>query len=243
MNSEKKYLSVKEIKLNARNKILDGLGTVALLTLMYFCLSSALTVCQSLYAVENNNVISLIFSLVITFLFSALSGIVKYGYASYFLKFTNNVPVGVREIFAGFTHSPDKTIFVSMFLTILNYLFLVPYAVFSFAFPDLLGKYNILLRLGVYLLCSVGYFIFSLRYAPVYFLLNDLPGKRAIEILMISKWLMKKNKRRLFALLVSFIPIYILGLLSCFTGMLWILPYLNIAECYFYQDISSVKSA
>lgn len=243
MNSTKKYLSVREIKLNARDKILDGLGRVALLTLMYFFLSFALVSCQSLYAVENPGILSLIISVITTLLFSALSGVIKYGYASYFLKFTNKIPVGVGEIFAGFTHSPDKTIFVAMFLTILKFIFLIPYVVLSYVFPTFLGDYNILFRLGLYIVCIFAYYVFSLRYAPVYYLLNDLPGKRATEILMLSKWLMRKNKRRLFALQVSFIPMYILGFISCFVGMLWTIPYYNIAECYLYQDISSVKSA
>lgn len=243
MSSDKKCLPIKEIRITARDKMLDGLGRLALLTLMYFLLSTALLTCQSFYALENSNVLSIIISVIVTFLFAALSGLAKYGFASYFLKFTNGIRVGVSEVFAGFTQSPDRTIFVTMFLVMIKFICLIPYAVCSVMFSDTFGSYALLARVGIYTACMVAYYVFTLRYAPVYFLLNDLPDKRGTEILMLSKWLMKKNKRRLFALQVSFIPMFILTILSCFVGALWTIPYYTLAECYFYQDISSSKSA
>ena len=49
--------------------------------------------------------------------------------------------------------------------------------------------------------------------------------------------LMKGNMGRLFYIEVSFIPLFLLGVLSLGIGLLWITPYLNATLANFFLDL------
>ena len=78
---------------------------------------------------------------------------------------------------------------------------------------------------------------FSLCFSQVFYLLLDFPDYSVKQILSLSKKVMKGQKGRYFYLLVSFIPLYLLGLLSCCVAYLWIVPYVNQTTTNFYLDL------
>ena len=76
-----------------------------------------------------------------------------------------------------------------------------------------------------------------MRFALVLYLFADDPQEDPVRILIKSNELMKGNKLRLFTLLFSFLGIILLGFLSLGVGFLWIFPYIDTTEAFFYLDV------
>ena len=53
----------------------------------------------------------------------------------------------------------------------------------------------------------------------------------------MSHRIMKGHKGRLFYICISFIPLYLLSMLSCGLAVLWIEPYSNTVMANFYMDL------
>lgn len=67
--------------------------------------------------------------------------------------------------------------------------------------------------------------------------MHDFPQYSARELLSMSRKLMIGNKVRLFYIYLSYMPLLLLGILSCGIALLWIIPYMNATLAEFYMDI------
>ena len=50
--------------------------------------------------------------------------------------------------------------------------------------------------------------------------------------------MMRGNKMRFFYLNISFLGLILLSLITCFIGMIWVLPYISSTMAAFYQDLN-----
>ena len=87
------------------------------------------------------------------------------------------------------------------------------------------------------------YLILQLYFGFSYLIQMDFPDKPFSKILKMSSWLMKGNKIRLFLLMLSFLPLYILGAFSCYIGILFIVPYFYATLTCFYLDLTKKKAS
>ena len=60
----------------------------------------------------------------------------------------------------------------------------------------------------------------------------------AIESMKISCRLMKGNKGRYFYISLSFLPLYIACIFTCYIGLLWLEPYIANTMAHFYMDVT-----
>ena len=88
-----------------------------------------------------------------------------------------------------------------------------------------------------YIFFLVAIILITLNYALVFFLILDYPDASAIELLRRSRMLMKGNKGRYFYMILSFIGLFLLGILTCGIGMLWIVPYTRMTFTGFYRNV------
>ena len=72
-------------------------------------------------------------------------------------------------------------------------------------------------------------------------IMHDFPEYTAGEVIAASWNKMKGNRGRLFALEMSFIPFYLLGILSFGVAFIWITPYLLQSRTQFYLDLMNAK--
>ena len=63
-----------------------------------------------------------------------------------------------------------------------------------------------------------------------------IKDKSVKEVLQFSAEIMKGQKKRLFVLILSFIPITLLACLSLI-GVLWLTPYVNMTYTIFYLNL------
>lgn len=77
----------------------------------------------------------------------------------------------------------------------------------------------------------------QLLLSQAYYLMLDFPEYSGAQILHLAPKLIKGHKARLFYIMLSFVPLQLLGCCSCGIGMLWIEPYRQTTYANFYLDL------
>jgi uncharacterized membrane protein len=139
-----------------------------------------------------------------------VSGPLNLGAALYFLKFPRGLNSQLEDLFSGFRNFGN-----ALLLHILSMIFVILWS----------------------LLLIVPGIIAAISYTMAYYIMNDNPGMSATEALRASKELMRGNKGKFFAFVLSFAGWFLLGILSFGIGLLWVGAYYNTAKANFYQDL------
>ena len=87
------------------------------------------------------------------------------------------------------------------------------------------------------LLLIIPGIIKSYSYAMTEFIAEDNPELGPMECIDRSMAMMKGHKWELFLLDLSYIGWLLLGLLSLGIGLLWIIPWMNMARVKFYEEL------
>ncbi len=229
------------MKASAREHLLGHYGTVIGAFLIVAAITSAVTLAVSLI-VDINTIPGTVIYYAIMFLVSVLTGLFSSGSAYLYLKLICGRPVSVGDLFYGFQLCPDKAIIIQAWITLITYLSNLPQIILNCLIlanitnTDKILRYMLPYALSM-ILSGVVSVMLSLFYAQTYFLLHDFPQYTAKELLQKSRRLMVHHKGRLFYLYVSFLPLMLLGLLSCGLAMLWIIPYMAATEAEFFLDL------
>lgn len=179
------------------------------------------------------NLATYIFSQVLT----VFIGVFNTGIALYFLNLACGRTASTSDLFYGFKHMFKESLTISLIMTVINTVCLMPYNVFYMLYTTE-GSTKWLIY-TIVALCAglIVYLPISLSLSQSYFLLLDFPKYSAKEILLLSIRIMKGRKWKLFLLELSFVPLMLLGLLSFGLGELWITPYKNMTLALYFLDI------
>lgn len=79
--------------------------------------------------------------------------------------------------------------------------------------------------------------VMSFAYAMTPYILEDNPELSAWDASTRSREMMRGHKFDLFYLYLSFIGWWILSIMTCGIGFIWLVPYMQTAEVAFYNDI------
>ena len=236
-----------ELKAQARGQLLGHYGTVIWAMMLAQILQLLVTdVVTSL--IDTSSTLGTVFYYAVTILTAILLGLFSVGQAYLFLKLACGQMISVSDIFYGFRKQVDKSLIVLTVITILTNLCTAPYTYFL----NKLMTVNISSSLSIqydwhfeYFLpfciaCTAGsiaLIIVNLLFSQVFYLLLDFPDYSAKDLMLYAIRLMKGNMGRLFYIEVSFIPLFLLGVLSLGIGLLWITPYLNATLANFFLDL------
>jgi uncharacterized membrane protein len=77
----------------------------------------------------------------------------------------------------------------------------------------------------------------GLSYSQTFFILADNPRMEALEAIRKSKAMMYGHRKKLFYLGCRFIGWFILGIITCGIGFLWIAPYIMVSMAKFYEEL------
>jgi len=230
------YKSSAQLKSLAKGQLLGKYSTVIGAFLLSQLIMLALSALPGFF-VNTQTIFGMVINFLVTFIISLFSGILSSGQAYIYLKISCNRPCRASDIFYGFSNHPDKALLLQLAISSISTISILPATVFAY-----LGNYtmNMMLILPTCLLLIAGTITtayFSLAFSQVYYLLLDFPNYSASQLLTLSMRIMKGNKARLFYITVSFLPLYLLGMLSCGVAMLWIIPYVNATMTNFYLDL------
>ena len=166
-----------------------------------------------------------------------LLGVMSAGIALYFLNIACGQQPFTKDLFYGFQNDSKKALVISAAVTLCNTVCLGPGQYLSQNFLNTRdGKWV----LPALLAMAIGLCIYipiSLGIAMSFFLMLDFPGKSGKETLQLCWRLMKGNRKRLFLLELSFLPLMLLCILSFGIGFLWLEPYMQMTYAYFFLDL------
>ena len=229
------YLSSAQLKAIAKEKSLGKYGTLigANLTIL------AIQLLVSGFSAPSGtrSILLIIIYSLITIIINILLGVLVSGRAYLYMNLLYSQPVATSDIFFGLRQQPQKAVTIQALFVIVDFVASIPAQVFMTKYianrssSDMTAS---VFLLGIGLIVNI---IVNLIYSQSFFILHDFPDRSAKEILATSRRLMKGNIFRLFYLNVTFIPLYLLGIITMFIPLLWIGVYRNAANCAFYQDL------
>ncbi len=236
-----RFKSSAELKASAREHLLGHYGTVIGAFLLMGLILGTATIAVSL-VVDLSTIPGTIIYYAIMFLISVLTGLFTSGNAYLYLKVICGRPVSVGDLFYGFQLCPDKAITIQAWITLITYIANLPQIILNYImmtnFHRMDQVMNLMLPYALSLILSgVVSVMLGLLYEQAFFLLHDFPQYTAKELLQKSRRLMVHHKGRLFYLYVSFLPLMLLGLLSCGLALLWVIPYMAATEAEFFLDL------
>ena len=235
------YKTSAELKSLAKESLLGKYGVAVSSTLVFILIIYITTSVSSIFLMIPGIVGTVLYYLS-TFAISVFTGVFFFGFNYIFLKICCNIPTKNTDLYYGFKGPIKEVLKIQLFRSLLSYVACIPMYVFNEVVPaeqiiNWIGLYAILF--GFSLLVE---YVIMLFYNQAFFILLDFPNYDAKKALAFSRKLMKGNKGRFIYLLVSFIPLSLLGVLSCGIGFLWIIPYLQTTQAQFYLDLIQNKN-
>ena len=175
-----------------------------------------------------------------TTLLSIFAGVFQTGITLFYLNTACNRPTTMANLFYGFKYLFKKSLGISAVLVLLNTVCTLPYDICLFLLRSGKGYDTVTMAVLCIVLMAVGMCIYlplALGLSQSYYLLLDFPQYSATELMKLSFRIMKGHKWELFCLLLSFLPLGLLCLLSFGIGTLWLSPYMNMTQTYYFLDL------
>ena len=225
----------------AKDQLFGNYGTVIGASLLVTLISLFITLIPE-FVIDINTIPGLIIYYIVNFIISLFSGIFVSGEAFMYLKLTCKQPISVSDVFYGFKVYPDKALLIQLVISVITYVCLAPMMIFNtLALKDPTNAVYMLLMSISMIIGMIVVTIISLMLSQAFYLLQDFPQYSAKELMKMSCQIMKGHKGRLFYIQLSFIPLYLLGILSCCVGFIWLTPYINTVMSNFYMDLMTKR--
>lgn len=232
-----KYLSSASLKSLAKGQLLGKYGTLTGACALHMVCVLFANFSMVLFR-NDASVIGIIMGQAISFIISLFTGLFVFGESYIYLKLACNQKIAVRDLFYGFSKTPDKILKVQAVLALISILCSLPGFIFSFVTVSLRERLPVLLLFAVFaLIGSIINLIISLIFSQSFYLMLDFPQYSAKEVLSKSRQIMRGSKGRLFYINLSFIPLMLLGFLTFGVAFLWIFPYYQATCANFYLDL------
>lgn len=188
-----------------------------------------------------SSVLSQIFSFIVTVIFSLFTAGLLYMY----LNISRRRPHSFSDLIYLFSHNPDRILIVGFVLALINFVISIPSLIADhLLYTDEVMNGDVTafiqylyVSLLILLATLVVYTIITLPLTFSYSLMIDQPQMSAKEAMRTSIHLMKGNYWRYLKLLISFIPLYILSIFTCYIALLWVVPYQGVTEIFLYREL------
>ena len=242
----KKYLSSAQLKVLARGQLIGHYGV----TIWVFLLIGVINLLvNSVFSglLDTSSVFGTILYFIISFLVSVIMGLFTVGENYLYLKLATGQPVTVSDIWYGFQNNRDTALKLLAIYNVFLYVCMIPYLLLSQRLLDT----NDLTTMNMeyftpfciaFVLGNVLTIYVSLLFSQIFYLVLDFPNYSAMQLMNYGFRLMKGNKRRLFYIELSFLPLILLAFLSLGIGFLWIYPYMCATNANFFLDLIKKES-
>lgn len=226
----------KYLKADARESLLGNLTIPVISMLLYTLTTLVLSDLISNFG-STSFLVSLLLSVLIFLVVNTCAGMLRIGLSCIFLELQFGDKPTIGDLLYAFRNNSDTAVLLSAFISALELLCMMP-AILFMSFSSGQGLSG---RLFPYLLLVAAGFLGSvairIRYAICTYLFLDFPDFTAEELIRGGSKLMRGHLKRLYYLYLSFIPMYILSLLSFGIAGLWVSSYTHATEAAFYKDL------
>ena len=182
-----------------------------------------------------------IIEFIISGVFTVLLGVVSIGISFFYLKLGVGQRPRISDVFYAFREDFKKNLLASFYVNIFLILSIIPATVTIGLYTNTKDSKYIVYTIPLAIIGLIVYFFFDISFKMTFFILADFPEYTALDAVKASWNKMSDNRGRLLALVLSFIPYYILGILSFGVGMLWVFPLAQESYAQFYLDLMNPK--
>ncbi|MCR4893087.1 MAG: DUF975 family protein [Lachnospiraceae bacterium] len=236
--------SVPELKANARHGLLGHYTIIVIALILTQFISSILSYPAALLTgfIQMAPESALLVNRLIQIPVAVVSTIFTCGWIRMILKTMRGEKATYNDITYYLSHSPLKVIQIVLWIAVYMIPAYIPLAAGILTFYFQMGSPvgTAVLSLGIAASLIIAIYI-GIQLALSFYLFIDNQNERALSYIKSSITLMKGNRARYLYLMVSFIGLFLLGLISFGIGMLWILPYQQATCALFYENIRAAK--
>ena len=229
-----------ELRKEARENLKGRWGKAICILLANMLISFALGFVEGFF--EENELLTTLISLAVLLISTPLS----FGLVIAFIKFKRGEDISafgfIKEGLSRFGKAWGIAwhTFVRMLLPIVCLILIATILAVSIAFGVGNGNYTFaIIIVAVYIATLIYAVSRGLLYTLAHLVAYDNPDASSRDCVLKSAELMKGNRGNYLLLILSFIGWAILSIFSLGIGMLWLLPYVTIAEVCFYDRVSS----
>ncbi|MCR5656869.1 MAG: DUF975 family protein [Butyrivibrio sp.] len=233
--------NTKLLKATARERLLGRMGTLLAATVLYQIIQFFITEFVSAI-VSPTNTITLVIYFVSAFLLELFFGVFVSGFAYLYLNVIYAQSISVADIFYGFRQNSDKALIIQIPFAIASTLLSVALSVGYYLMRIKAPGEQISFAVAFAVLGFILLIYLKLNFAMSFFLLHDFPERSAFDLLKTSEKVMRGYRFRLFKLYLSYIPLFLLGIITFFVPLLWIKVYKETAFAAFYQDRMAIAA-
>lgn len=229
--------SSSELKSMAKGALAGRYGTAVGAVLLLMVINFGVNMIMRMFVMMGNPLEILIY-FAVSFVVTLLLAVIQAGLDKLFLNMAREEVYGIGDLFQCFANQPDRVIVISLLISLIGFACMLPGLVVLI--PAIFAESNALTLVGVILLLVgiVVYMVLTLGYSMATYIYLDAPEKSAITCLRESSRMMKGNKGRLFYIQLSFIGVMLLGILACYIGILWVLPYMRMTIAELYRELN-----
>ena len=174
-----------------------------------------------------------------------ISGPMLLGLNRFFLNLARRRSPDVGQLFDGFKlfgKSIAAYLLVTLFICLWSLLALIPGIFAAIVIPAInkTPEMAILLApllVALFILAMIPAIRAGLAYSQTFYVLSDHPDVGAMEAIRRSQRMMDGNKWKFFCLGFRFVGWYLLSILTCLIGLLWVVPYQMATFAHFYDDV------
>lgn len=184
----------------------------------------------------------IVLDIALSFIIELIAAVFLLGMIQYTMNICKNKPYQLSDVFYGFRSHPDKAI-ICKFLYLLAVLICMLPAILFAALYYITANALLLIVASLFLVLGMtAAVIIHLSLYFVYYLILDYPDATIRELIEYCFHMMRGHRIKLFYLYASFLPMYLLGILSLGIGLLFVEPYMNVTIAQFYLDVFFVEA-
>ncbi len=212
------------VKAQARQALTGHYGTVIAANLLYLVISFLIAEFAAGMAV-GTGIVYLIMSFLMNGVTTALTGIFTMGLYFIYANLLFDQPASVQDLFHAFRENPQKAMTLALIFYLLDYVCMLPSTLYLGLNSGFVSYHQLLVYFLIFALGNLVSFIIQLYFLFTYFLLLDYPSMTVRELFARSRQMMRGRMGTLFYIEISFIPLYLVGLLTFGIGCLYVMAY------------------
>ena len=231
------FKSSKRLKAEARSSLIRNLPKPVFCVFLYMLSTAVLTELIANFR-SDSALLSLLFSVIIFLVLGTCAKMLRIGLSGIFLRLHFRKDIKISDLFYAFSSNSDTAVLCSVYLSLAELIFALPLLIaLSVGSPRSRVAYAVLI-IALSLLSFLGSIFVRIRYAMCSYLFLDFPDLPAGTLVRGGAKMLRGHQMRLFKLYLSFLPMYILAVLSFGIAGLWVTAYTHAAEAAFYRDLS-----
>lgn len=234
---------IKEIKCYARCVLNGQHAVLAGITLLLTALNLILSYLALMASPSGTGILSILIYFGCSIVVNMIYYILLAGLYRIYLDICSNHPYRWTDVFSMFTEHPEPVAIYSVLQFIVTWIFMqIAFwwleVVLNLLFYGEVSMSNVLFATAVLVLAAVLFAALEISFSMTLFVHANNPDLSFRDMMKESWSLMSGMRLRYLSMMLSFIGMYLLGLLSFGIGLLFVNPYVYTTSGYFYKKIS-----